>query len=49
MKKMRSYRLNTEVLKEMQNMLKKMNMSETSFIEIAIIEKMARIQAKNYK
>lgn len=43
---MKSYRFNREVLNELKEILKNKNMSETSFIEIAIIEKMARIQAK---
>lgn len=46
---MKSYRLNKEIVKEMKKILKKINITETSFIEIAIIEKMARIQLKNDK
>lgn len=43
---MKSYRFNREVLNELKEILKNKNMSETSFIEIAIIEKMARIRQK---
>lgn len=43
---MKSYRFNREVLNELKEILKNKNMSETSFIEIAIIEKMVRVRQK---
>lgn len=43
MKKMKCYRINEFVLKELEKILKEINITETSFIEMAIIEKMARI------
>ena len=46
---MKSYRFNQEVLKELKEIIKNLNTSETSFIETAIIEKIARIQAKSEK
>lgn len=46
---MKSYRFNQEVLKELKEIIKSLNTSETSFIEMAIIEKIARIQAKSRK
>ena len=43
---MKSYRFNREVLNELKEILKNKNISETSFIEIAIIEKMVRVRQK---
>lgn len=45
---LKSYRINPEIIKEMKEILKEINTTETSFVEMAIIEKMARIQAKKY-
>lgn len=46
---LKSYRINPEIIKEMKEILKEINTTETSFVEMAIIEKMARIQAKKYE
>ena len=43
---MRSHRFNKMVLDDLQELLKELNISETSFIEIAVIEKMAKIKSK---
>ena len=43
---LRQYRLNSWVYEELKEMLEKLQITETSFVEIAIIEKMARIEAK---
>lgn len=43
---MKCYRFNAEVLKDLKKIVEKINISETSFIEIAIIEKMNRIKDK---
>lgn len=45
----KSYRLNPEIVKEMKKILEEIHITETSFVEIAIIEKMARIQAKKFE
>ena len=39
----KSYRFNKFVVEELKEVIKKLNITETSFIEIAIIEKIARI------
>ena len=46
---MRCYRINPMILEEMQKVLEELKIKETSFIEMAIIEKIARIQAKEEK
>lgn len=43
----RSYRFSSFVYEELKKIVKELDTTETNFIEIAIIEKIARIQAKN--
>jgi len=43
----RDYRINSWVYEEMKKLLEEMRITETSFVEMAIIEKMARIQQNN--
>lgn len=40
------YRLNKMVCFELEKLVKEIGITETSFVEMAIIEKIARIQAK---
>lgn len=49
MKVIRNYRLNKMVVEELQKQIKIQKITETSFVEMAIIEKLARIQAKSEK
>lgn len=44
-KKMIALRLNNYVLKELENNCENIGVSVTSFIEVAIIEKMAKLRA----
>ena len=46
-KVLRHYRLEPLIYDELKKVLEKLNVTETSFIEMAIIEKIAHIQAKN--
>lgn len=41
------YRLNKMVCFELEKLVKEIGITETSFVEMAIIEKIARIQAKS--
>lgn len=43
----RSYKFSFFVYDELKKIIKELNTTETRFIETAIIEKIARIQAKN--
>ena len=43
----KNYRINPFVCEQMKRVLEKLRINETSFVEMAIIEKIARIQAKN--
>lgn len=43
----RCYRINPFVYEQMKKVLEEIRITETNFIEIAIIEKIARIQGKN--
>lgn len=47
MKIMRSFRFNNYVDKWLRETSKKMNTTETAFVEMAIIEKISRIEQQN--
>lgn len=47
MKIMRSFRFNNYVDKWLRETSKKMNTTETAFVEMAIIEKISRIEQRN--
>lgn len=47
MKIMRSFRLNNYVDKWLRETAKKINTTETAFVEMAIIEKISRIEQQN--
>lgn len=46
MKIVKTYRINKMICDELKKTIKDLNVTETSFVEMALIEKMARIQAK---
>lgn len=43
----KSYRINPFVCEQMKKVLEELRINETSFVEMAIIEKIANIQSKN--
>lgn len=45
--RMRSYRLNEIILQQLKEITQKLDITETRFVEMAIIEKIGRIQTKN--
>lgn len=47
MKMMRSFRFNNYVDKWLRETAKKINTTETAFVEMAIIEKISRIEQRN--
>lgn len=49
MKISKSYRINKLICEELDQIVKKLGITETSFIEMAIIEKLARIKENNDK
>lgn len=49
MKIMRSFRFNNYVDKWLRETAKKINTTETAFVEMAIIEKISRIEQRNIK
>lgn len=49
MKIMRSFRFNNYVDKWLREIAKKINTTETAFVEMAIIEKISRIEQRNIK
>lgn len=44
---LRQYRINPFIYDELKKIVEKIGTTETSFVEIAIIEKINRIQSKN--
>lgn len=42
---MKSYRFNKLIVEELNNVLKNVKVTETAFIEVAIIEKLVRLKA----
>lgn len=49
MKIMRSFRFNNYIDKWLRETAKKINTTETAFVEMAIIEKISRIEQRNIK
>lgn len=45
----KTIRINNLVLKELEEMCEMMGISQSSFIEISIIEKMAKIRSNSFK
>ena len=44
---MRSYRLSETIIETMKELAEKLDITETRFVEMAIIEKIVRIQGKS--